>query len=359
MSPPYRPLFGCLSHPWWRAIAVVMVLPLGAVAQSPSGSPVGKVFISDVSGQAQIDTGEKIHELTRRSVYNAQGAAIETKPADQPGQSKTYLSIVYSNGTGAFLDADTRVEVKRFVQEPFTPTRTDFDVEPSISQTQAFIARGSVSLSTSRMVAGSSMVYQTPHATVNVLGRKMVIEATAQGTQISMVEGESTVRAGALDLGGHTLRAGEQAVIRRSGAGQPNQIQVRRIPAAEAPKLAERVALASMARRTVYFDVREQPGGAPAPPEQAAAASAPEAAAPEAVTTAEQAAEAAVASAAAGADPATAPATKGPAVVQAFYQNTATVGTTPVREIIAVPVVPANLPVSFVVSPANLPAPGR
>lgn len=360
MSPLLCPYSSSPSQRLWLAAVMAVSLPVFITAQTRRASPASKVFVSDVSGQAQIDTGEKIHDLSKRSVYNAEGTIIETKSADRGNaRGKTFSTMVYSNGTGAFFDSDTRVEVKRFVQEPFTPTRTDFDVEPSISQTQAYLARGAVGLCTSKMVAGSSMVYQTPHAAVNVLGRKVVIEATSEETKISMLEGESTVRAGASDAGGHTLRAGEQAVIRRGAPGLPNQIRITRIPPAEATTLDDRVSQACMARRTVYFDVREQTGvPAPAPEptttEAAAAAAKESSEAAPAETTTAATAPAAFAAAA----PATTPGST-PGVVQAFYQNTATAGTATVREIIAVPVVPASLPVPFVVSPANLPAPGR
>lgn len=350
-----HPFSGCHPSPrFWLGVLMAIVVPYSLVAQPRGSTPSSKIFVSDVSGQAQIDTGEKIHDLTKRSVFHAQGTVIETKAADRAtGRGKTYSTMVYSNGTGAFFDADTRVEVKRFVQEPFTPTRTDFDVEPSISQTQAYLARGAVGLCTSKMVAGSSMVYHTPHATVNVIGRKVVIEANSDETKISMMEGESTVRAGALDSGGHTLRAGEQALIRRGAAGEPNLIQIRRIPSAETAGLDDRVAMACMAKRTVYFEVREQPVVAAATPDAVAES------APAAAPTTEAAEFTAVTTATFTPAPVPAGSPSAPSVVQAFYQNTATTGSTTGREIVAVPVVPANLPVPFVVSPANLPAPGR
>lgn len=238
------------------------VVPPSLHAQARKKNPVSKVYVSDVSGDAIIDTGDVVEDLTKRSVYTAQGTVIETKrPEDEAQRSKHYSTMVYSNGTGAFFDADTRVEVRRFVQEPFLPNRSDIELEPSISQTQAFVARGTVGLCTSKLVAGSNMVYQTPHGSVNIRGRKVVIEAGSDVTKISMLEGDSTVRAGALDMGGHTLHAGEQAIIRRAPPGQPNQIEIRRIPPEEAPVLDDKVAMACMAKKTVYFEVREQRSG--------------------------------------------------------------------------------------------------
>jgi hypothetical protein len=236
--------------------AVAIAFPaLGAEAKRKN--PTSKLYFSDVSGEAQIDTGEKIEELTKRSVYKAEGTIIETqRPETEADRSKYYSTMVYSNGTGAFFDADTRVEVKRFSQEPFTPNRTDADVEPSISQTQAFVGRGTVGLCTSKLVAGSNMTYSTSHASMNIRGSKIVIETNSEMTKLSMLEGESTVRSGPNDLGGHIVHAGEQAIIRKGQPGQPNEIQIMTIPESENDQLDEKVSLACMAKRTVYFDVR-------------------------------------------------------------------------------------------------------
>lgn len=240
-------------------LATVIATP--ASAASKKKNPTSKVYVADLSGQSQIDTGEKIDDLAKRSVYNAQGTIIETKP-------KSNNTMVFSNGTGSYFDEDTRVEIKTFAQEPFTPNRTDMDVEPSISQTRAFVARGAVGLCTSKLVAGSNMTYRTAQGSVNIRGKRVVIAAGDRETKISMIEGDSTVKGGDLDLGGQTLKAGQQAIIRNGPPGLPNTIEIRDIPDNERAALDEKVTLACMAKRTVYFDVREkvvtdgQPGGA-------------------------------------------------------------------------------------------------
>ncbi|MDO8540398.1 MAG: hypothetical protein Q7S40_08140 [Opitutaceae bacterium] len=313
------------------AIAGVLGLPpLALNAQAKRKNPASKVYVSDVSGDALIDNGELVQDLGKRSVYNAEGAIIETKstPSDRP-RKKTYSTMVYSNGTGAFFDADTRVEMKRFNQEPFTPMRTDMDVEPSISQTQAFLSRGSVGLCTSKLVAGSSMVYQTPHGAVHIRGRKVVIETGSNETKISMLEGEGTVRAGPQDTGGHSVRAGQQAIIRRGTAGQPNSIEISRIPAAESSGLDDKVSMACMAKRTVYFEVRERPVDLSSPTAGSAETAATSGGEETGSTF--------------------------PGTVTAFDGNSAApIGNNAVREIVPVAVVPETLPVTFTISPAKL-----
>lgn len=319
----------------WRACASAFgaaflsatLLPLTLHAQAGKKNPASKVFFTDVSGEAEIDTGDNVQELAKRSVYNAQGTVIETKKAEkEEDKGKIYSTMVYSNGTGAFFDHDTRVEVKKFIQEPFTPNRGDMDVEPSISQMQAFVSRGAVGLCTSKLVAGSSMVYNTAHGGVSIRGRKIVIEVTDNQTKISMLDGESTVRGGENDQGGHVLHAGEQAIIRQGASGQPNFVQVSRIPPNEVNMLDDKVAQACMAKKTVYFEVKDRPVGPQA-------------------TTASAKAELASAG--------------GDASVSVFDQTAenASRGNNVVHEIVPIEVVPTTLPVQFTVSPATLVTP--
>jgi hypothetical protein len=227
-------------------LALLVASPLQA--QSRKKNPTSKVYVADVSGTAQIDTGETIDDLTKRSVYNAQGTVIETK-------EESTNAMVWSNGTGIYFAPETRLEVKRFVQEPFIPNRNDMEVEPSISRTETFMPRGAVGLCTSKLVAGSTMNYSTPHASVRLKGRKAVIEVGQDETVVSLLEGDITVRAGERDRGGQILEQGQQAIIRRDGT-----ITIQAIPEAQMKVLDDMVAMACMARKSVYFDTKDQDG---------------------------------------------------------------------------------------------------
>ncbi len=323
------------------AVAIVTIAcalsPLILHAQNKKKNPTSKVFISDVAGEAQIDIGDSIQDLAKKSVYNAQGTIIETKKAEkEEDKNKIYSTAVYSNGTGAYYDQDTRVEMKKFIQEPFTPNRVDMDTEPSISQTQAFVARGAVGLCNSKQVAGSTMNYGTPHGSVAIRGKKIVIEASDGATKISMLEGDSTVRGGALDMGGQVLKSGQQAIIRPGAAGRPNQVQIQSIPANELAALDDKVAQACMAKKTVYFEVKEKKN------DSLGSLSG------NAQTTEDGSSEIA------GNDP-TSP-------ISAFDGNTANnTSSVSVGEIVVVPTVPTELPVQFTVSPATIvsPSPGN
>ncbi len=231
------------------AVCAILTLLLGTLDLSAQGrrkNPTSKLYVADVTGSAQIDTGETIDDLTKRSVYTAQGTVIETK-------EDSTNAMVMSNGTGIYFDPSTRLEVRRFIQEPFTPNRNDMEVEPSVSTTETFLSRGAVGLCTSKLVAGSTMNYNTPHGAVRIRGRRAAIQVTPEGTKVSLIEGDVTVRAGALDAGGQRLEPGQQAIISPSGG-----IRIQPIPPGEIKGIEDKVSMACAARKTVYFDVRDK-----------------------------------------------------------------------------------------------------
>ena len=241
--------------PWLCAVAVLTLGASRASAQSSAQrkNPTSKLYVADVEGDSFINTGDRIADLTKKSVYSAEGTIIETKPDSSN-------ALVLSNGTGISFDPDTRLEVKRFLQEPFTPNRNDADVEPSVSQTSAFLPRGTVGLCTSKMVAGSTMNYLTPQASVTIHGRKVVIESKGDTTTVSMLEGDATVR-GDRSGGGDSLHVGQQAIITRKSPSSPPTITIQPIPADQKEALDDKVSMACMARKTVYFSVAERHTG--------------------------------------------------------------------------------------------------
>jgi len=149
------------TPPRVAGLALGFIVATSLAVAAGKKNPTSKLYVADLQGQAQIDTGDLIEDLSEKSVHNAQGTVIETKDASTN-------AMVFSNGTGIFFDQDTRMEVKRFSQEPFSPNRTDLETEPSISQSVSHIPRGTVGLCTPKLVAGSTMVYSTPNANVNI-----------------------------------------------------------------------------------------------------------------------------------------------------------------------------------------------
>lgn len=213
--------------------------------------PTSKIFVAEAEGESQIQNGEKIYTARQSTAFDAPGTVIETK-------ANSHNAIVYSNGTGMFVDENTRVEIGRFVQEPFQPNRDaslDQPYEPSVSQSNVYVPHGAVGICTSRLISGSSMLYTTPHGAVNIRGGKVSIESHADETYVDLLEGDVTVRSAGRDVGGQILRAGERAIIRPPASpGLEPTITIQQIPQ-EAMKISdERVEMACNAKRTVTWD---------------------------------------------------------------------------------------------------------
>lgn len=235
-------------------LALVVVVP-SSFAQRQLGKkkgPVSKIYVADTQGDSTIQSGEKIYTARQATAFDAPGTVIETKAG-------SHNAIVYSNGTAMYVDESTRVEIGHFTQEPFQPrgeSTLDSTYEPSMSKSDVFVAHGAIGLCTSQLVSGSSMVYSTALAGVNIRGGKLVIEAHPDETYVDLLDGDATVRgAGGKDVGGQVIRPGERAIIRASDvAGQPPVITIQPIPR-EAMKVDdERTGLACSARKSVTFE---------------------------------------------------------------------------------------------------------
>jgi len=232
------------------ALTLLVVVPSG-FAQRQLGKkkgPVSKIYIADAQGETQIENGEKIYTLHQASAFDAPGSVIETK-------ANSYNAVVYSNGTGMFVDENSRVEIQHFVQQPFEPNNEgtlDSSHEPSMSQSNVFLSHGAVGICTNQLLSGSSMIYATPLGSVNIRGGKLVIEAQGDETHIDLLEGDVTVRATDKDIGGQILHAGERAVIRLGDSGPA--VTIMPIPDEAKTRNERRVAAACSGRKSVTFE---------------------------------------------------------------------------------------------------------
>jgi hypothetical protein len=102
------------------------------------------------------------------------------------------------------------------------------------------------------MVAGSTMQFNTPQGSIQVKGRKAVIQASGNDTTVSLIEGEVTIR-GENATGGTTIKPGQQAIIHRTSAGGPVTIKVQDIPNDQKDAINSKVAAACNARQQVFF----------------------------------------------------------------------------------------------------------
>jgi hypothetical protein len=324
MKPTARNLIASLLR---TAAVLLSVASAPGLHAAGSKNPVGKLYVAILGGAADLVGSNKITDLKKKTAHTVNDTVLETKrsagqenaASDQPD----YSAMVFSNGTGMYVDPDTRLQVKKFEQQPFTPNRTDMDVEPSISNTETLLERGTVGLCTPKMALGSTMQYRTPLGAVNIRARRVVIEAFEDYTRVAVIEGESTVQAGdgsAVDLGGQVLKAGQQAYIRKGPAGQPPIVQIENISERMMAQLDDKVAMACVAKKSVYFEAVDRTVGTGADGTDNLVAGA------------------------SGDDKSGENNTSG---VSAFDDA-------PTQEIVVIEVVPVNLPVEYTVSPARV-----
>jgi hypothetical protein len=239
-----------------RFLIAALCITAVAHAQVRKKNPTSKLYVADTNGDTQIDTGLEIDDLTKKSVYNAEGTVVEAK-------SNSNASVVLSNGTGIYFDVNTRVHISKFDQESFRPNRSDVEDEPSLSSTKMVVEHGVIGVSTSKLVAGSTMVYETSLATAFIRGRQAVILAEDNLTVISMVQGEATVQAGPLDMP-RLIKNHQQIIIHPGNPGEANIVQVQDIPDGTSEDseqwLEERVLTADAARKLVYFETQARSG---------------------------------------------------------------------------------------------------
>ena len=234
--------------------ALLVVLSPEAFAQRQLGKkkgPTSKLYLAETTGDGQIQTDGKVFDPKQATAFDAPGTIIETN-------DDAHQAFVYSNGTGMYVDQNTRVEVDRFVQEPFQPERNSTNNEPSISQSDVFVSRGFVAICTSAMVSGSTMNYSTPHSSVNIRGGKVAIQTSPQETTIYLLEGDITTRSGSKDVGGTILHPGEKAIIRPGPTGAPPSITVAPIEPEIMQSLDDKTAVACNAKKTVTFEIIEK-----------------------------------------------------------------------------------------------------
>lgn len=248
MSTSIRFLLPTLAKLLFVFFAVVTV----SIAQPAKGGPASKLYVVEVNGTATINNGKKIEPLIAKATYDADDIVIETPPGST-------CVVVLSNGTAISLSSDTQLEIRRFVQEPFSPDRIDLDLEPSVSQTIAFLTRGAVALSTSNLVPGSTMIFSSRHSSVAIRGRKVFIETDDTKMIVSLLDGAATIRDDLL-VGGAAVKAGEQAIVTRISSFSPPTVVVQPIPDSDRNRIEDAVAVASMARTTVYFSTTRSGG---------------------------------------------------------------------------------------------------
>ena len=218
-----------------------------------SRAPTSKIYLSEAEGESAIISKGVTYTAQQAKSFEAPGTVIETK-------EKAHNAFVYSNGTGIYLEQNTRIQVDRFAQERFqpnSPNRTNPEIEPSVSHSHVVVNRGIVGICTNQLAAGTTMLYTTPLAAVEIRRGRLSIETTDAETIVDLLEGDITVHNGAQDKAGQILRPGDRAIIRAGANGQPSTITIVETPKEFAQPLDERTNVACNAKKTVFFDAND------------------------------------------------------------------------------------------------------
>ena len=232
-----------------------------AVAAFAQANISGKVFVAEVNGAVTYVVGGKVVKLEKGASLPVEGAHIETAA----GAS---LVLVYSNGTSIYIDENTIVDIRRFLQKPFTPGVDTTAMEPSASDTLARITQGRVIVSTNELSTGTSMVYQTPDAQVRIRGHEVVIEVQNQSTNVVLLAGDVTVTPANAAPGdiGQALHTGETAVLTSNAASTTAAatVQIEQTNPNLTTALAPKFASTERAQSTVVFQSVTTPAGSSA-----------------------------------------------------------------------------------------------
>lgn len=217
----------------------------------PGGKgPTSKIYLSESEGESAITSRGVSYTAQQAKSFDAPGTVIETK-------EKAHNAFVYSNGTGLFMEQNTRIQIDHFAQERFqpnSPNRANPEIEPSTSHSNVLVSRGIVGICTNQLATGTTMVYSTSLALVNIRRGRLSIETAPDETIIDLLEGDVTVRNGSQDKTGQILRPGERAVIH---AGQPSTLTILPTPKEFQQPLDDRTNVACNAKKTVFFDAND------------------------------------------------------------------------------------------------------
>jgi hypothetical protein len=250
------------------AVTVVLLAP-SAFAQRQLGKkkgPTSKLYIAETKGDAQIHSGDKVYAVRQASAFDAPGTVIETG-------ADSSTALVYSNGVGLVIGENSRIEITKFEQAPFstsTAAAVDSNAEPSVSQSEVYLSRGTVGISTSEFLSGSSMVCATELGSIKIRGGNIAIDSRPDQSTFDLLEGAATVL-NSVTGQSYLMQPGERIIIRRLPGGK-TEIAVSPIPPAALPALNAFISTAANSKKTVTFQVIEQT--AARGPEAASAASA-------------------------------------------------------------------------------------
>ena len=221
---------------------------------------VGKLFVTEVTGDTHLSSGGKI-------VPFKVGETIECKNITIESNAESSAAGVLSNNTGLFIGPNSRFEITRFEQAPFAADPNRVEDEPSVSNIEGVFYSGSFAFCLANQVFGSTAKYSMLGADVSVRGKRVVIDATDAKTTIYVVDGEVTVKTGPADQAGTIVQSNKQVSITPGVGGGFPIVTVTDIDQSVAERLSNQLSAACLARRAVFFATPEDPRRVLPPPD--------------------------------------------------------------------------------------------
>jgi hypothetical protein len=219
-------------------------------ADAPDRSPVGKVFFAEVTGDdVYVHLGNRSQPVNAKETYAAEGLGIDA-------QGDSAASMVFSNGLAVQLIVGSKVEVKRFAQEPFRPNRTDLALEPSISVVALDLVRGTAVFATSKLAAGSLFTVFTPTASITIQGGTLIVTADGEHTHVSLLSGTCVLYGRSDSTRVAVVQAGQAGDVHRVAEeqGLSVSIDVTPLTAIQLETVKTDSWLVLRAKQTVYFE---------------------------------------------------------------------------------------------------------
>ncbi len=236
-------------------LIAVLVGSVNGQQNLPPGNkaPTSKIYFSEAQGESAIISHGVTYTAQQAKSFEAPGTVIETK-------EKARDAFVYSNGTGIVVEQNTRLQVDHFTQERFqsnSPTRTNPEIEPSVSHSDVRVTQGAIGICTNQLAAGTTMVYSTSLAEVRIRHGRLSIDTSTDETIVDLLEGDVTVSIGALPKQAQVLQPGDRAIIHAAKDGQPVSMTISQTPKESLQALDERTTIACNAKKTVFFDAND------------------------------------------------------------------------------------------------------
>ncbi len=161
--------------------ATVLVVIQHQAAIAANSSPDGIAVVTSRSGEAFI-TGQKpkLHQQLTLS-----GTTLQT------GTDST-LFLVLSNGVAISLGPNTELSIERYTQEPFPPKKESQQYEPSESDLQLNLSKGSLCFAFEHLSPVSQARIQTPNGELRIHSGNSILVVDQNQTEINMFSGTAT-----------------------------------------------------------------------------------------------------------------------------------------------------------------------